>query len=180
MDAKTYESLIQPVEDRMTRTIWRIVRDREEALDTLQEALATIWKKMDYVCEHPNPHALILKICIDASYDSLRKHRRRDRNEEKPADEMIKRQSTNTNSPYRQLVLKQTETEILNAIGRLPKKQAVSILMRIVQDESYETIAQTLGCAETTVRIHVNRGRVKLREQLSHLNPSMFKEVADA
>ncbi len=180
MPGMTYEALIQPIEGQMTRTIWRIVRDKEEASDTLQEALATIWKRMDRVCTHPNPQALILKICIDAAYDTLRKRRRGDRNRDETPEELDKRKNAQTDAPETRFRAEQTEKEVLDAIARLPKKQATAMLMRLVREESYETIAQVLGCKETTVRIHVTRGRAKLQKWLSHLKPSSItREVVN-
>jgi DNA-directed RNA polymerase specialized sigma24 family protein len=74
-----YEQLIAPLESQMMRTIWRVARHQEWAEDTLQDALTIIWKKLAYVCRHPNPQALILKICLNAGYDTLRKRRRQGR-----------------------------------------------------------------------------------------------------
>ncbi len=50
-----YSKLVRPMESRMMRSIWRIVRQREAAEDALQDALAVIWKKRDAVARHPNP-----------------------------------------------------------------------------------------------------------------------------
>jgi hypothetical protein len=63
----SYDRFIRPTEGQMTRVVWRIVRDPEDAEDALQDALSTIWKKRRLVCTHPNPLALILKICINAA-----------------------------------------------------------------------------------------------------------------
>ncbi|MDD8011809.1 MAG: hypothetical protein PHX73_11995, partial [Acidobacteriota bacterium] len=54
-----YDSLIKPLEPRMMRTIWRILREKQAAEDALQDALAVIWKKRGTVARHPNPPALI-------------------------------------------------------------------------------------------------------------------------
>ena len=50
-----YDVLVKPMEPRMMRAIWRIVRQREAAEDALQDALAIIWKKRDAVARHPIP-----------------------------------------------------------------------------------------------------------------------------
>ena len=76
-----YDSLIKPLEPRMMRTIWRILREKPAAEDALQDALAVIWKKRGTVARHPNPPALILRITIASAVDSLRKTRRRLRHE---------------------------------------------------------------------------------------------------
>ncbi|MBZ5544338.1 MAG: hypothetical protein LAO07_11760, partial [Acidobacteriia bacterium] len=64
-----YERLIAPIEDRMIRSVWRIVRDPTDAEDALQDALLTVWKRWGPVRRHPNPHALALRICINAAHD---------------------------------------------------------------------------------------------------------------
>ena len=185
----SYDRFIRPNEGQMTRVVWRIFRNPEDAEDTLQNALSTIWKKRRLVCTHPNPKALILKICINAAYDMLRKSRRRRKHEEHTTLHLYTRQeedkpeltsslaASQTNA-LDQLMQKETEREILEAIGRLPRKQAVAVLMRIVKEQPYEVIAQVMGCSESTVRIHVARGRARLNKWLAHLNPYPPGEVS--
>lgn len=168
-DQTSYRQLIAPLEDRMMRSIWRIVRDPQEAEDTMQDALTIIWRKWGRITGHPNPPALILKICIDASYDTLRRRKRHNPTE---APEMLLRVPTGVTGAPDELVGRETEKEIMKAIAALPRKQATAVLMRIVQEQSYETIAQALGCAESTVRIHVFRGRERLSRELAHLAPA--------
>ena len=74
---KEYECLIRPVEDQMIRSVWRIVRDPDETEDAFQEALAKIWLNFSKIRRHPNPRALILRICTNAAYDALRRNARR-------------------------------------------------------------------------------------------------------
>jgi len=184
----SYDRFIRPHEGQMTRVVWRIVRNPEDAEDTLQDALSTIWKKRRLVCSHPNPRALILKICIDAAYDTLRKHHRRHKHEElstlhlysQPGDksDLANSLAASPTSALDKLVQQETEREILEAIARLPRKQAVAVLMRIVKEESYEVIAQAMGCSESTVRIHVARGRARLNNWLAHLDPHPPGEVS--
>jgi RNA polymerase sigma-70 factor (ECF subfamily) len=169
-----YEQLIGPIEGQMMRSIWRIVRNAEAAEDTLQDALAIIWRRLDRIRSHPNPHALILKICTNAAIDSWRKRNRHLQHEKQEELHNLPSQS-NTDAPET-LEKKETETEIRKAITRLPRKQAVAVLMRIVQEQPYDAIAKTLGCKEVTARIHVSRGRVQLSRWLSHLYPASIRE----
>lgn len=170
-----YERLIAPIESQMMRSIWRIVRNREAAEDTMQEALTLIWKKQDRIRRHPNPHALILKICMNAAYDTLRKSfQARQRKKSLKIQELPAGSETNV---LLQLERRNVEVEILDAIGRLPKKQALAVMMRIIQDQPYDSIAKILDCSEVTVRIHVSRGRERLSQWLAHLNPESAKEI---
>jgi len=171
-----FEQLIKPVEHQMMRSIWRIVRDPEMAKDALQDSLAKIWKRLDRVRIHPNPRALILKICLNAAIDSLRKQKRLHQHEKTEPLHRFPIQPNTT--AYESLERKKTEAEILEAIKRLPRRQAVAVLMRLIGDQPYDIIAQAMECSETTVRIHVSRGRAKLSQWLSHLKPASLKEVS--
>jgi len=171
-----FEQLIKPVEHQMMRSIWRIVRDPEMAKDALQDSLAKIWKRLDRIRSHPNPHALILKICINAAIDSWRKRKRLHQHEKTEPLHRFPIQPDTT--AYETLERKKIEAEILEAIKRLPRRQAVAVLMRLIQDQPYAVIAQAMECSETTVRIHVSRGRARLSQWLSHLKPASLKEVS--
>jgi RNA polymerase sigma-70 factor (ECF subfamily) len=170
----SYEELIAPVESQMMRSIWRIVRNQQAAEDTMQDALTIIWKKLDRICRHPNPHAFILKICVNAAYDTLRKSRRTSQHEEHT--EIQELPANSESDGLDRLEKKNTESEILDAIRRLPRKQALAVLMRIVQGQHYDSIAQILECSEVTVRIQVSKGRARLSKWLSHLKPTSAKE----
>ena len=72
-DRTIYDELIAPLKATMMRSIWRVVRNADLAEDSLQDALAIVWKKRFHIRLHPNPRAMIMKICLNTAYDSLRK-----------------------------------------------------------------------------------------------------------
>jgi RNA polymerase sigma-70 factor (ECF subfamily) len=168
----TYERLIAPIRERMMRIIWRIVRDPDEAEDTMQEVLTLIWKKLDRFSGHPNPHALVLKICVNTAIDTLRRrHRHRRFVDPQILDRLPASESGDG------WECKETEAMVREAIGRLPRKQAAAVLLRVLEEQPYEEIARVLGCGENTARTHVWRGRIKLSRWLSHLRPSLSEEI---
>lgn len=163
-----YDRLIRPIEGQMKGSVWRIVRDPDEADDAFQEAVAKIWEHIDRILRHPNPHALILRICANAAYDALRRRTRRYRG----AVESIPGEVADpAPAASDRVAQRETRAEVLEAIGRLSRRQAAAILMRCVQEQSYEDIAVAMGCSEGTVRVHINRGRDRLRKTLAHLAP---------
>jgi len=173
-DRTFYEDLIAPLESQMIRSIWRVVRHPELAEDALQDALAIIWRKRDLIRRHPNPRALILKICLNAACDLLRKRNRFFSRE--IALQSAIGQDISDPSEIGRRERKWLENEVLMAIARLPKKQAAAVLMRLVQDQPYDAIAAALGCSEVTARIQVSRGRARLSRWLAHLRPGSLKE----
>lgn len=171
---REYERLIAPIEDRMMRAVWRISRDPNDAEDALQEALLTVWKRWDRIRAHPNPHALILHICINAAHDMLRRKVRQGKWLEAVAvTEDIPDSSA---SVIQNISVAEQDAQVLRAIVLLPKNQARAILMHAVEEIPYGDIAVALDCREVTVRKHVARARTRLRTLLSNLIPAVHKE----
>jgi RNA polymerase sigma-70 factor, ECF subfamily len=174
-DRMIYDELIAPMEATMMRSIWQVVRNADLAEDSLQDALAIIWKKRFQIRQHPNPPALILKICLNAAYDSLRKLERRRRQTD--LSQMDNTPAPSKHDADRDLETREIEEQVQQAIRRLPRKRALAVMMRLIQEESFEAIAQAMDCSEVTVRIHISRGRVQLREWLAPLWKSSRQEV---
>jgi len=159
-----YDLLVRPMEGRMMRSIWRIVRHREAAEDALQDALAVVWRKRDAVARHPKPEALILRIAISAAIDAVRRDRRRLRHESPglPDDRMgDPAPSTGQEAEARDL-----RAAVLEAIGQLPRRMATAVLLHVVEEQPYAEVARTMGCSEATVRVNVMRGRDRLARRL--------------
>ncbi len=166
-----FESIIGPLEDRMIRAIWRIVRNEHDAEDAMQNALATICHRWTRVAQHPAPRALVLKICIDAAYDVAR---RRTRNRAMAASEI--EPADPGGLPSAGVVERETHAEVLAAIQGLSRRQAAAISLRVFEELPYDQIAASLGCTEATARKHVARARAHLRRVLAHHLPEVENE----
>lgn len=158
------------------RTVARIVRDPEDADDTFQTVLMRVWKDLKKIHRHPNPHACILRICINASYDALRKRARTRRREVSlDASPML---ASRAQSPEPSAGSGDVDDDLLRAIAALPRKQAHAVLMRALEDESFDAIGQALGCKSATARSHYSKGKARLRQLLDHPLQKSVKERA--
>lgn len=171
-DEAAFEELVRVHRHAMMATIWRVTREPDMAEDAFQDALATIWSKLPLVVRHPNPRALILCICLGKARDQLRQGLRR-RRRDVPLDEAS---GALVPSPRKAAEGRAAADLVLAAIARLRGKQAIAVLLRAVHEQSYEAIGQALGCSETTARVHVLRGRMKLKRWLSQLSPEGWSE----
>jgi RNA polymerase sigma-70 factor (ECF subfamily) len=166
---QTYDRIVRPIEDRMIRSIWRVVRNPQEAEDAMQDALLILSRRWDRVCGHSSPQSLVLKICIDAAYDVLRRNLRHRRGVE--LGEGTAEPASLSPLPAEEMANREQHAKIVAAIHRLSRQQATAMLMRAVQGQPYEEIAAALGCTEATARKHVARSRQRLRIWLAHLDP---------
>ena len=169
-----YERLIAPIADRMMRAVWRIVRDPDEAEDAFQEALLTVWRRWDRIRRHPNPHALVLRICVHSAQDTLRRTARRQKWTD--ADSVPEAVADRKPSAAERLAHAEQSAEVRRAIAALSKNQAQAIQMHLVEEIPYGDIAAAMDCREVTVRKHVARARAKLRALLAHLIPETATE----
>lgn len=158
----------------MMRSIWRIVQDADDAEDAMQEALATVWRRFDQIRRHPNPQALILRICLNAAYDVLRRKIRRRRWE----GVFGRRAPEPVAVPGELLEARERESAIFRAIGHLSRNQALAVTLRLVQGQPYNAVGAALGCKDSTARKHVERGRARLCELLAPLMSRLDKEGA--
>ena len=150
----------------MIRSLWRILRDPDDADDACQEAVARIWKRWKQIKRHPNPQALILRTCVNCAYDVLRRRKRRRWENLAEHEESL---LSGAADPAEELLKKEQRGQILAAIARLSRNQAAAVLMRLVEELPYREIAAALECSEATARTHFHRGRTRLALELPHV-----------
>lgn len=160
-----YNRLIRPHEEQMLLSIGRIVRDPDRAADVLQDVMTKLCESIDRLREHPNPQAYVLSVCITVAYDALRKLKRAEGARQVMLAEA--RSRAGLPDPVTAVVEREVEQAVLKAISRLPAQQAAVVLLRLMHEQSYQEIAQALGCEVTTARTHFARGREALAKDLS-------------
>jgi RNA polymerase sigma-70 factor, ECF subfamily len=170
---QTYDQVLRPIEARIVRSIWRIVRNQQDAEDAMQDALLIVLKRWDRIASHPCPQALVQKICIDAAYDVTRRRLR----QRQIVGKSNGREAIAERSPLDRIAYMEQYNDVITAIHRLPRQQATAMLMRAIQGQSYHEIAAALGCTEATARKHIARSRQRLRVLLAHLAPTNPDEV---
>jgi DNA-directed RNA polymerase specialized sigma24 family protein len=100
--------------------------------------MARIWANRQRVRSHPNPAALVLRITIQAAIDARRRESRGGRIGGHP---MPRAAGGNDANPGATAERRETRDLVLDAIARLPDRQAAAVTMRVMQDASYEAVA---------------------------------------
>ena len=77
--------------------------------------------------------------------------------------------ATQGESPLQELEARELGSEIERAIARLRPEYRACILLRHVEDKSYEEIAATLDLPLGTVKTYIHRARHELRKLLEHV-----------
>jgi RNA polymerase sigma factor (sigma-70 family) len=162
-----FHRIVDPLATEIVRAIWRVVRERDAAEDAFQIAMLSIWQRLAVVQAHPNPRALVLRICIDSGWYV---RRQRGRLPKVIAEHSLDRVSDDAPDASQTMILNELTQDLLLKIEELPEQQSICVWLRFVEDWKTSDIALTLRISEPTVRKHIERARKKLTLALrSHL-----------
>jgi len=170
-DEYAFDQIVRRYKDPLLNFVYRFVGDSIEAEDIVQDTFYRVYKNKHYYKEVAKFSTWIYTIASNLSKTELRRRRRRkffsinsDSTTEKEYElpDISKNPETKTNSII-------TEKIIQKAISKLPPKFRQVIILRDVQEFSYEEIASILKVPLGTVKSRVNRARLRLQEDLKFL-----------
>lgn len=162
-----YERLVIPIQERMVNAVWRIVQDMHETEDVVQEALVQIMHRFSEVRRHPNPTALMLRICSNKALDHVRSRKsRRD-----TLDRLPPAPQHDAATPSQALAHAEDRILILDFLQTLPEREAEAITLYALEDLDYAAVAEAMGCFQVTVRVLIGRARRRFRKEFG-ANPS--------
>ncbi|RMF57244.1 MAG: sigma-70 family RNA polymerase sigma factor [Calditrichaeota bacterium] len=170
-DVQAFEELVRRYKDQLLNFVFRFVGNRVDAEDIVQETFFRVFKNKHYYKEIAKFSTWVYTIAGNLAKTELRRRKRRkffsvsnSINDEKDFD-----LPSGDLSPDQQVDGNIKEKIIQEAIDRLPTKFREVILLRDQQGFSYEEISQILRIPLGTVKSRVNRGRLKLQEELKYL-----------
>lgn len=134
--------------DAFTGAAMAIVRDREQALDAVQEGFARALRQSKRFRGDGSLRGWIWRIVLNEAHDQLRRRKRL----------LGGAPSVNGTGP--------TTPGLPQELHKLPDRQRLVIFLRYYADLDYATIAEMLGVAEGTVAATLNAARTALRRRL--------------
>lgn len=141
---------------------FRILRERSQAEDVLQETFLRFIQMQNRVDETRGIPGLLVKIAANLSIDILRKKGR-----EAPLevdDEECQEPAFNVNPPLAQMGREETLL-VRQLLERLPSIERTVLEMRYGEQMSYEEIAQALDLTVAAVAQRIRRGKETLRRE---------------
>ena len=170
-DVQAYDVLVRRYKDQLLNYVYRFVGNRSDAEDIVQDTFLRVYKNKHYYKEIAKFSTWVYTIAGNLAKTELRRRKRRKIfsisnfvNEERDYD--IPDVEKN---PEQEVDGSLKDGIIQKAIEKLPPKFKEVILLRDVQGFSYEEISQILSIPLGTVKSRVNRGRLKLQEDLKFL-----------
>ena len=177
-DQVAWEQIVRQYWRKVFNVAYKFVGKHDEAEDLTQDIFLKIFKSLDTFDRRANFQTWLISIsrnlCID-HYRSVRKERETiDRDVD--ANEL----SPLSHDPGPVAALEQQDRVQLlkEAMSALPETLRTAVLLRDIQELSYQEIADRLRLPEGTVKSRINRGRTELARQIKKLRGDDFGKTA--
>lgn len=161
MYQKAFLDLIEPLKPRLFGFAYRMLRNREDAKDAMQDLMMKLWNNRKTLETKGN----IKTYCFTALYhDCIDRLRKRSRFRLVTGSDLIEIQDTVRID--RDFENSDLIRQIREAMDNLPYKQKVILELRDFQEFDYEEIAKMMDMTVNPVRVTVARSRASISEKM--------------
>lgn len=165
---RRFRKLVLRYQDRVFAFAYHYLRDADEAADVAQDVLIRFWEHFEKMKEEQHLPWLI-RVTRNACIDAYRKRRlQRDLIEVDTAGLEQLPSYAADGDPLRSTESSELREVVSSALQRLPEPHRSIVMLREIQDMTYEEICAALELPMTTVKVYLHRGRRMLRELLSN------------
>ena len=163
-DKEAFGQLVKKYETMVFNLAYRMVGSREEAADMAQEAFLRAYRSLSTYRAEFKFSTWVCRIASHACID----HLRRQRVQTLPGEDLERLAGDGDGlSPHEEYEQTETAGIIKQAIASLPEKYRLAILLRYAEDMTYEDIALALDMPLGTVKTHLRRARLMLKDRLN-------------
>lgn len=164
------DAFLRDVEKRAFVMARSIIRDADEALDIVQDAMLRFVRGYS---SRPRDEwrPLFFRIVVNRSRDWLRRRKVRNRvmvwrRDERLPDPVEMAPAARGDVPERKVIDGEAMTALSEAIGELPARQQQAFLLRCLEGLNVAETASAMGCSDGSVKTHYSRALAALRKSL--------------
>src|SRR5687767_3314087 len=168
-DQAAWETIVRLYWRRVFNVAYKFVGRHDMAEDLTQDVFLKLYKSLDTFDRRANFQTWLISVsrnlCID-HYRSVRKERETMNRDVDPAELTP---IATTRSPQVELEQRDRVRLLRAALDTLAPTLRTAVMLRDIQELSYQEIADRLRLPEGTVKSRINRGRTELARQIQKL-----------
>ncbi|MEM9202542.1 MAG: sigma-70 family RNA polymerase sigma factor [Actinomycetota bacterium] len=152
-DSRSFAAFYADTRDRMVRTVWATIGDRELAADAVDEAFTRAFERWDGIADGTNPEGWVYRTALNWATSRFRSL-------------SVRRRYQHKVSSPEALEDRYTHPELAAHLAALPLEQRTVLVLRYLLDWDIATTAEALGIAPGTVRSRTARASAALRARI--------------
>ena len=173
-DEAAFAELVRRYRNQITNYVYRMTNDYDLAVDLAQETFMRVYAAADRYRTSFAFSTYIYRIATNLAISELRRRKRRRlvsltsffHERESPSDSYELEMPDAGPLQDATYVEDERRAAVARAIATLPEKYRAPLVLRDVEERSYEEIALILQMNEGTVKSRINRARTFLRDKL--------------
>lgn len=169
-DEQAYTELVEKYQRALYFHILKMIKDKEQVNDLVQEAFVKAFDNLNSYSTNYAFSTWLYRIATNHTIDYLRKKKLKTLSIDEPMKtkdgEMQMQLEDESAGTDRNIIRKQRQDIVQNAIEDLPSKYRKVIEMRHMEEKSYQEIADVLDLPLGTVKAHIFRARELLYKAL--------------
>jgi len=168
-DQSAWERIVSLYWRKVFNVAYKFVGRHDEAEDLTQEIFLKVFKSLATFDRRANFQTWLVSVSRNLCIDHYRSVRQERAAVDRTVDTSTLTPATNEPEPI--VALEQRDRVVLlqRALAALPEPLRKAVVMRDLQELSYQEIAVALGVPEGTVKSRINRGRAELARAIARV-----------
>lgn len=175
-DEQAFVECVRTYQDRVYNLVYRMLGSHQEAEDIAQEVFVTVFKTIDSFRGDCKFSTWLYRIATNHCKNRIkylgRRAQRRTRDLDSTSEgELVGAEPPTMGAqaadPHEALAGLQLERIVREGIARLDEEHRMLIVLRDVEELSYEEIVEITGLPEGTVKSRLHRARMALKEHMA-------------
>jgi RNA polymerase sigma-70 factor (ECF subfamily) len=165
-DPGAFTELVRRYQRSVYRVAWALTRNASDADDVAQETFVRAYQALGRFRVGEPMYPWLARIATNLSFSLFRSRRRRP---ETPLEPLIEagQQWGVDDDPSERVVTSESVRHLQLAFAELKPEHQAILTLRVVEEQSYEAIAETLKVPVGTVMSRLSRARAELRSRLA-------------
>jgi len=168
---QAFGDLVERYQDRLFNTLTRVLGSPDDASEVLQDAFVQAYTKLETFRGSSQFYTWMYRVALNLACSHRRKNkRRRDEQSVEQIRELSGVEPVDHSLPPEQTALRVEQAELVQAaLLEISEEHRDILVLREMEDCSYEAIAEILDLPVGTVRSRLFRARLQLKERLESL-----------
>jgi len=174
-DERAYETLVLRYQQPVYNLVYRLMDEPSDTSDIVQEVFLKVFRNIGAFRGQSSLKTWLYRIAVNEAHNHRRwfnRHRRQETqfdNDEESSRNYRETLHDPGLSPFELALGREAQVLIEEALGKVNPNFRAAVVLRDIEDLSYEEIADVLQLSLGTVKSRILRGREALRKQLTDL-----------